>query len=83
MGAGCRCALIELGEFLAGAIEADLEAVDLAEPVVRASFRDPGDQVVADFEEPVALGGVWTQERAPQAGVFVDAGGRVGAAAGP
>ena len=74
--------MVELGEFLAGAVEADLEAVDLAEPVVAAGFGDPGDQVVADFEEPVALGGVGAQQWASQAGVFVDAGGGVGAAAG-
>jgi hypothetical protein len=44
-----------VGEFLAGAVEADLEAVDLAEPAVLPGFGDPGDEVVADFDEPVAL----------------------------
>ena len=39
-------------------------------------------QVVADLDQPVALGGVGAQQRAAQAGVFVDAGGGVGAAAG-
>ena len=47
-----------------------------------AGFGDAGVQVVADLEQPRALGGVGSQQRASQAGVFVDARGGVGAAAG-
>jgi len=60
-----------LGEFLAGAGEADLEAVDLAEPALLAGFGDAGVQVVADLDQPWALCGVGAQQRAAQAGVFV------------
>ena len=65
--------LVELGEFLAGAVEADLEPVDLAEPALLAGFGDAGVQVVADLDQPRALCGVRPQQRAAQAGVFVDA----------
>lgn len=70
--------LVELGEFRAGPSEADLEAFDLAEPAFAAGFLDPGEKVVADVEESSALCGVGTQQRAAQAGVFVDARGGVG-----
>jgi len=63
--------LVELREFLAGAGEADLQAVDLAEPALLAGFGDAGVQVVADLDQPWALCGVGAQQRAAQAGVFV------------
>ena len=50
--------MVELVEFLAGAQQADLEAVDLAEPAVFPGLGDPGDEVVADLDESVALGWV-------------------------
>jgi hypothetical protein len=64
---------VELGEFLAGAVEGDLQAVDFAEPVVSAGFGDPGDEVVSDLDETRALGGVGSEWWASEAGVFVDA----------
>ena len=50
--------LLDLGEFGAGSGEADLEAFDFAEPSFAAGFFDPGQQVLADIEEALALGGV-------------------------
>ena len=50
--------LVHLGEFGAGAGEADLQALGLAEPAVGLGFGDAGDQVVADLDEPGAFGGV-------------------------
>jgi len=47
--------LVELGEFLAGAGEADLQAVDFAEPALLAGFGDAGEQVVADLDQPLAV----------------------------
>ena len=59
--------LLDLGEFGAGSGEADLEAFDFAEPSFAAGFFDPGQQVLADIEEALALGWVWAQQRAAQA----------------
>ena len=50
--------LVELREFGAGPGEADLEAFDFSEPSLASGFVDSGDQVVADLEEAVPLGGV-------------------------
>ena len=60
--------LVELGEFLAGAVEADLQAVDFAEPAFASGFGDAGVQVVADLDQPLALCGVGAHQRAAQAG---------------
>jgi hypothetical protein len=51
------------GEFLAGADEADLQAVDLAEPAFAAGFRDAGVEVVADLDQSRALDGVGLRQR--------------------
>jgi len=59
--------LLDLGEFGAGSGEADLEAFDFAEPSFAAGFFDPGQQVLADIEEALALGWVGAQQRAAQA----------------
>ena len=59
--------LLDLGEFGAGSGEADLEAFDFAEPAFAAGFFDPGQQVLADIEEALALGWVGAQQRAAQA----------------
>ena len=40
------------GELGFGASQADLEALDLAEPAFRLGFGDSGDQVVADVDQP-------------------------------
>ena len=55
--------LVELGEFLAGAVEADLQPVDLAEPAFAAGVRDAGVEVVADLDESRALDGVGLRQR--------------------
>jgi hypothetical protein len=47
-----------LVEFLAGAGEADLQPVDLAEPAFAAGFGDASVEVVADLDQPGALCGV-------------------------
>lgn len=49
---------IDLGELVFGAGKADVESFDVAEPAFAFGFGDAGDQVVADLDEPVALGRV-------------------------
>jgi len=56
--------LVELGELLASAGEADLQAIDLAEPALLAGFGDAGVEVVADLDQPRALRRVGAQQRA-------------------
>jgi hypothetical protein len=58
-------AALELGELVFGAGEADREPLDLAEPAFAFGLGDPGEQVVADLRQPVALGGVWPKHWAP------------------
>jgi hypothetical protein len=53
---------VDLGELVLGAGEADLEALDLAEPTFAFGLGDAVVQVGADFLEPAALGGVRSQE---------------------
>jgi len=60
---------IDLGELVVGAGEADLQAFDFAEPALASGFCDAVVQVGADLLEPGALGWVWPQERAPDAGL--------------
>ena len=74
-------AAVDLGEFVVGAGQADLESFDFAEPSFAVGLGDPGDEVVADLCDSLPLGGVWPVHRAAHAGVLVDAGGGVGAAA--
>jgi hypothetical protein len=50
--------IVELGEFVVGGGEADLQSFDLAEPAFTLSFVDAGGQVVADVGQAVALGGI-------------------------
>src|SRR6266480_423822 len=78
-GAG---APVDLGEFVFGAGEADLESFGLAEPAFAVGFGDAGGEVVADLGDAVALGGVGPVHGASQAAVLVDAGGGECAAAG-
>ena len=66
--------LIELVEFLAGGVEADLEAVDFTEPSLAAGFGDASDAGCRGSRRAVPLGRVGSQEGAAQAGVFVDQG---------
>ena len=74
--------LVHLGEFVVGGGEADLQALGFAGPAFALGLAGAGDQVVADLGQPWPLGGVGPQQRAADAGVLVDAGGGVGAAAG-
>ena len=53
---------LDLGELVLGAGEADLEALDLAEPAFSFGFGDAVVQVGADLFQPAALGGVRPQE---------------------
>ena len=66
---------------LAGAGEADLQAFGFAEPAGCSASAMRAGEVVADLGEAGTLGGVGAQQRAANAGVLVDAGGGVGAAA--
>jgi hypothetical protein len=61
-------ASFDLGEFVFGAGEADLQSFDFAEPAFAFGFGDAGGEVVADVGEAVALGGVWPVHRAADAG---------------
>ncbi|WP_267009258.1 hypothetical protein [Streptomyces sp. NBC_00154] len=74
--------LVELGEPILRAREADLKSFDLAEPAFILCFGDAVDEVVPDFHEAVAQGGVGAKEGTADAGVFVNAGGAVGTGAG-
>jgi len=49
---------VELGKFLLGGGAADRESFDLAEPAFAFGFGDAGGEVVADLDQPAALGGV-------------------------
>ena len=53
---------VGLGEFAGGGGEADLESFGFAGPAFAFGFGDAGVEVVADFFEAVALGGVDSQE---------------------
>jgi hypothetical protein len=68
-------AALELGELVFGAGEADREPLDLAEPASAFGLGDPGEQVVADLRQPVALGGVWPKHWALDTRMLVDARG--------
>jgi hypothetical protein len=56
---------VDLGELVLGAGEADLEALDLAEPALALGLGDPVVQVGADLLKAGPLGGVRSQKRAP------------------
>ena len=60
---------VDLGELVVGAGEADLQAFGFAGPALEFGFGDAVVQVGADLLQPGALGWVWPQERAPDAGL--------------
>jgi hypothetical protein len=66
-GRRAGCALFDLGEFVVGAVEADLESFDVAEPALALCFGDAGGEVVADLDEPLALGGIGPEHGAADA----------------
>ena len=72
--------LVDLAEFQLGTCELNLESLDFVEPAFTLGFGDAGDQVVTDFDEPGAACRIGAEQRAAQAGMFVDAGGPVDAA---
>jgi hypothetical protein len=57
--------IIELGEFLPGGGEADLQTLGFAGPAFMVGFVDAGLEVVAQVGQPRSLGRVGPQERAP------------------
>ncbi|MCB8908344.1 MULTISPECIES: hypothetical protein [unclassified Streptomyces] len=57
--------LLDLGF---GAGQADLEALDLAEPSFVLGLDDSGMEVVADLDESVPLSWIGAEHRAPDAG---------------
>jgi hypothetical protein len=73
----------DLGEFVVGAGEADLESFDFAEPAFVFGFGYAGCEAVADLGDAGPLGRVGPEHGAPEAGVLVNAGGGESAAAVP
>lgn len=63
LGVTCR-QVVDLGEFLLGSGEADLESFDFTEPALAVGFGDAGQQVVTDLEQAGALGRVRTEQGA-------------------
>jgi hypothetical protein len=59
---------VGLGEFLVCPGEADLESFGFAGPAFAFGFGDAGTEIVADFFEAVAPGGIDSQQRAADAG---------------
>jgi hypothetical protein len=59
------------------------DTLDFTQPALAFGLGDPVEEVVADLHQPVALGGVWPQHRAPDTGVLVDARGPERPCAGP
>jgi hypothetical protein len=60
--------LVGVGEFVVGGGDADGESFDVTEPTLLVSFGDAVVQVVAEFDEAGALGGVGAQYGAADAG---------------
>ena len=59
--------LVELGEFLIGSGEADLESLGFAEPALAPGLVDAGEQVAADLGDAVTLGRIRPKEGASEA----------------
>jgi hypothetical protein len=59
---------VGLGEFVVGCSEADFESLGFSGPAFALGFGDAVQEVVADFFESAALGGVDPQQGAPDAG---------------
>jgi hypothetical protein len=73
--------VVDLGEFAVGAVEADLESFDLAEPALALSLSDAGDEIVADFRNARSLSWIGPVHGASETGVFMNARGGVGTSA--
>lgn len=59
--------LVGVGEFLLGGGEADLQAFGFPGPALLVCLLETGLQVVADLDQPVALGWVGAQQGAADA----------------
>jgi hypothetical protein len=64
---------VSLGEFRLCCCEADFQSFGFAGPAFAFGLGDAGGEAVADFLDPVPLGGVDPQEGAPDAAVLVNA----------
>jgi hypothetical protein len=60
--------LVDLGEFVVDASQADPESFDFAEPSFAFGLGNPGNEVVADFDDSLPLSRIWLVHRTPQAG---------------
>jgi hypothetical protein len=80
-GAAAGGGVVHLGELVPGCVQVGLAAFGLAEVAVAFGFFDAYRQVQDDLGEAGSLGRIGTQERAADAGMLVDAGGAVSAAA--
>lgn len=49
---------VELGEFVAGCGEADVESVEFTEPAFMVGFGDAVEEVVMDLDQPGPVSGV-------------------------
>ena len=49
---------VELGEFVAGGGQADVESVDFTEPALVMGFGDAVDEVVMNLDQPGPVSGV-------------------------
>ncbi len=56
---------VDLGELVHSAGEADLQALDFAEPAFVLGLGDAGEQVVADLDDACALSGIGPVHAAP------------------
>ncbi|WP_020500879.1 hypothetical protein [Sciscionella marina] len=56
--------LVELGEFLFGAGEADLESLDFAVPAFSLGFGDAVKQIAADLDDSLPLCGIRPEKAA-------------------
>jgi len=54
---------LDLGEFIVGGGEADLQSFHFAEPAIALRFGDAGFEVVSDFDQPATLFGVGEPSR--------------------
>ncbi|MFH8738289.1 MULTISPECIES: hypothetical protein [unclassified Streptomyces] len=61
-----------MSKLVFGASQANPESFDLAEPALALGLGDAGDELVADLLQPAALGRVRPEQRATNAGVFMN-----------
>lgn len=59
--------MVDLGELVVGAVEADLESLDLAKPALAFGLSDADDEIVADFRDARPLNWIGPVHGASQA----------------